>query len=442
MTALFRVSRIKEVEIADAGMRADVAEAVTSAQVSMSTSQNTQLTLHIEDPRLKLLGDDLIRVGVRARWRDLDLSVAAVETAAGAGQGEIIVKLRSRHVRRLKDRQGRLVMRNVSPTDFVRREADWAGLTVVAQPTERRDQVARDYEDDDEEAAASEPPSSWTTFRRLAREEGFVLFEAAGVLYFAKPSWLKERGADNPVSAHYLTTDEERRTMGVPACRRSIDDPGHVETTVELPYTRVDELRPGYTLTLLQVPTFEGRYLIDDVSFDLASAEHVTVRAATPDDPEPRPPEQDVDHDESGEPAPSTSGGEQTSRSSGAGSGWRWPMRGRISSRFGDRRPGGRSHAGLDIAAPTGTPIVAAKPGVVTHAGSAGGYGLAVYISHGGGVSSRYAHMSRVAVSNGRRVAAGQTIGYCGSTGQSTGPHLHFEIRHGRNAQNPTRFLP
>ena len=121
-------------------------------------------------------------------------------------------------------------------------------------------------------------------------------------------------------------------------------------------------------------------------------------------------------------------------------SGLIWPVRGRVTSGYGARW--GRTHQGLDIAAPTGTPIKAAKEGRVIHAGTMGGYGIAVILDHGGGFTTLYAHQSRLGSSKGQSVAQGQTIGYVGSTGRSTGPHLHFETRFGGSPRNPRPYLP
>lgn len=122
-----------------------------------------------------------------------------------------------------------------------------------------------------------------------------------------------------------------------------------------------------------------------------------------------------------------------------------WPVAGRVSSGFGYRihpiRGGRRLHTGLDVAAPTGTPIRAAAAGVVVAAGARGGYGLAVDIDHGA-VTTRYAHQSRLLVAAGQRVAAGQVIGLVGSTGLSTGPHLHFEVRTAAGPIDPLGWLP
>jgi len=121
-------------------------------------------------------------------------------------------------------------------------------------------------------------------------------------------------------------------------------------------------------------------------------------------------------------------------------SGLVWPVRGTLTSSFGPRW--GRQHAGIDVGARTGTPIKAAKAGEVIFAGVYSGYGKCVIIDHGGGLTTLYAHQSRLATSEGARVGQGELIGYVGSTGQSTGPHLHFETRVNGTPQNPRRFLP
>ncbi|MDY7101600.1 MAG: peptidoglycan DD-metalloendopeptidase family protein [Actinomycetota bacterium] len=101
-----------------------------------------------------------------------------------------------------------------------------------------------------------------------------------------------------------------------------------------------------------------------------------------------------------------------------------------------------RLHAGTDFGASSGTPVWAAKEGRVIHAGWRGGYGNAVVIAHDGGITTLYAHLSRVDVSNGSWVGGGEVVGAVGSTGLSTGPHLHFEVRVGGSPQNPMLFVP
>ncbi len=118
----------------------------------------------------------------------------------------------------------------------------------------------------------------------------------------------------------------------------------------------------------------------------------------------------------------------------------------RLSSNYGMRvHPvlgGLRAHKGIDIAAPIGTPIRATADGVVGMADWNGGYGLYVALDHGGNMETRYGHMSRIAVASGQQVRKGDIIGYVGSTGRSTGPHLHYEVRVAGEAVNPLMYMP
>ena len=98
-------------------------------------------------------------------------------------------------------------------------------------------------------------------------------------------------------------------------------------------------------------------------------------------------------------------------------------------------------HAGVDIPGPTGTPIYATADGVVAHAARQGGYGNMVEINHGKGIATRYGHLSKILVSDNTRVKRGQLIALMGSTGRSTGPHLHYEVRIDGHAVNPVPFL-
>jgi murein DD-endopeptidase MepM/ murein hydrolase activator NlpD len=110
-----------------------------------------------------------------------------------------------------------------------------------------------------------------------------------------------------------------------------------------------------------------------------------------------------------------------------------------ISSRFGMRW--GKMHQGVDLAVSTGTPVKAAASGTVTQAGNAGSYGLLVIIKHANGYETRYAHNSRITVKVGQYVKQGDIIAYSGNTGNSTGPHLHFEIRVNGKAVDPLNFI-
>ena len=125
--------------------------------------------------------------------------------------------------------------------------------------------------------------------------------------------------------------------------------------------------------------------------------------------------------------------------------GFGWPVVGKISSSYGWRRDpvrGGKDfHTGLDIRAPKGRPIVAAAAGRVVHSGWMGGYGRTIVISHPGGATTLYGHASKLLVGVGANVKRGQRIALVGSTGRSTGNHLHFEIRQRGTPMNPLKFI-
>src|SRR3954451_23864798 len=133
-------------------------------------------------------------------------------------------------------------------------------------------------------------------------------------------------------------------------------------------------------------------------------------------------------------PAPAPAGG-------GCGAGKiATPVSGTVTGSFGEARSG-HSHAGEDIAAPTGTAVRAAQCGTVSQAGTESGYGNIVCIQHAGGVSTCYAHLSAIDVSKGAYVHVGDVIGKVGCTGNCTGPHLHFEVRENGKATNPAPYL-
>lgn len=124
-----------------------------------------------------------------------------------------------------------------------------------------------------------------------------------------------------------------------------------------------------------------------------------------------------------------------------------WPVIGRVTSSFGERTDPfgadteGEFHRGIDIAAPSGTAIHAAGDGVVVSAGWGNGYGREVVLDHGHGITTLYAHMASIAVTAGETVSRGQVIGYVGTSGHSTGAHVHYEVRIHNTPVNPHRYM-
>jgi murein DD-endopeptidase MepM/ murein hydrolase activator NlpD len=122
-----------------------------------------------------------------------------------------------------------------------------------------------------------------------------------------------------------------------------------------------------------------------------------------------------------------------------------WPVIGRISSLFGESRASSsgeaRAHKGIDICAPQGTPVMAATDGVVSFAGTESEYGRLIVIDHGHSFSTVYGHLAKIQSRAGEKVVKGQVIGTVGLSGNTTGPHLHFEVRLNNNPVNPARFM-
>jgi murein DD-endopeptidase MepM/ murein hydrolase activator NlpD len=122
-----------------------------------------------------------------------------------------------------------------------------------------------------------------------------------------------------------------------------------------------------------------------------------------------------------------------------------WPVEGRVTASFGERidpfNGEGAFHSGVDIGSSYGSPVVAPADGLVTRSEIMGGYGKAIMIDHGNGISTRYGHLSGYAVTAGQRVHRGDVIGYVGESGRSTGPHLHYEVRINDTPVNPYKYL-
>jgi murein DD-endopeptidase MepM/ murein hydrolase activator NlpD len=122
-----------------------------------------------------------------------------------------------------------------------------------------------------------------------------------------------------------------------------------------------------------------------------------------------------------------------------------WPTKGWMSSRFGYRTSpftGQKEfHKGIDISTRMNAPVIAPANGIVSHVGWNHGYGRVLTIEHGYGVKTKYAHLQKILVKKGKHVKRGETVALVGSTGRSTGPHLHYEVHLNRVAVNPLRYI-
>ena len=286
-TAAFaRDERLSALTFRGAGLRAEVAEAVIgSPTVSLAIDEVTQVQLTVVDPGLPLAFGGYIRIGSLLMYEDLRLIVSRLEISGGpAGTGQITVTARSELVRNLKQRRGPMVMRNRSPSQFVAAETTAAGGRSVVQQSAGRSSVSRDVPVAGQSQEGSEYPSSWTTFQRLADEQGFLLFEIGNVIYFGQASWIMSRvESTQPIRVGWVGEPEATRALAMPQCTRTEDAPMDREVTLELPHTRSAEVRPGKGLELVGMPwPFAGRYIVSRVETQLSGSTPLTVTAISP----------------------------------------------------------------------------------------------------------------------------------------------------------------
>jgi len=217
-------------------------------------------------------------------YRGLKLIVSVVETSQGGGLGGITVRCRPAIVDKLKARTGVKVMKKVSPSTFVQSECKAVGATSVVQKSNKRAAIARDVKKSGESYDASSMPSSWTTFRRLADELGYVLYEVEGKVYFAQPTYIV---AQKPKVLVSWYSQDGNEPLTIPQFRRSVDDTD-IEVSLELPLERASECIPGHGLVVKGFPSFSGTYMITQVNYPLVGAGTVSVTASTVKNPEPQ----------------------------------------------------------------------------------------------------------------------------------------------------------
>ena len=433
-------------------------------KLELSTSEMSQLDFVLSDPDFSLLASGALGLGTRIDFGDIPLEVAAAEVG-GDSTPTLAVTLRSAGIMALKRKKGALVVSDTSPTDFAQREAESVGLGFVGEPSAALPQIARTAE------PGEEPESSWDVITNLANELGYITFEAKGVLYFGKPTWLIANAGGAVYTVRYPaeTSADEWGITSVPSIRRvEVADQftPPVTGTITLPYDKASKLRPGDRINLVGIPTFEAEYMVTTVPLSIDGVSPVGIGIETPTDPEPKKeePYNDPFTLDGLEPDPSAiEFFDPLPVPGGTSDEWSWPCTGQVTSGFGPR--GGRMHEGIDIGVGIGTRIHAAQAGTVVRAEFSESYGNVIYIDHGGGRQTRYAHLSEILVRKGQdfgtrreqafdtragvrqtqdtgRVERGQLIGLSGNTGRSTGPHLHFEMLFSGRPDDPMKYLP
>lgn len=269
----------------------DIAEWITGSTFSAGVDQVTEIETVIADPALQRIGAAGIFVvgDTHVTWAEIhEMVLSAVEVSGGeAGTGQARLQWRPLLVRNLKRARGPHVLRGVSASQYVVAATKAAGGQAIAQETARRTQIARDVPKDAEPPPeGANYPSDWTTFQRLAREEGFIIFEYAGIVYFGRPSWVRTRRMERNVVRWYGGT-EENQSIGFPTVRKSEDSETLVTIEARIPYRRVNEFRPGWSFDLEGIPYFSGGYMVGQLRRELSAHGIIEITAMSALDPLP-----------------------------------------------------------------------------------------------------------------------------------------------------------
>lgn len=400
---------------------ARVRDALLDATVRRAMTGASTLTMTLSDPERDLVQSTLFNQATRLELDGLHFQ----QVKLGKSGSRLPLTYETQGVVALRRQKGFLTARKgtSSRTDFARRLVDEVRYLKFQGDPGDPNLVAltRGGKDDKTE-------SSWDAMTRLAGDRAWRCFENEETIWFGSDDWLAGKGAPLVI---------RESDPGIQSIDFDADEGKRAQTVTVTCFMHRWAARPGYPVQVrgLGDVVGEGIWLVDSLERSLFKTQGtVSLVRKTRELPEPKP------------DAPSSVDGGVTSvetgtTAGGEADGWRWPADGVITGRFGDDR-GDHAHAGLDIAAPTGTPVYAARSGVVTFAGVADGYGNVIYLGHDSGFGSRYAHLSSILVPGGKAVSAGDLIGRVGSTGDSTGPHLHFEISVGGVAKDPLLYLP
>lgn len=264
-----------------------------SAHVSLAVDQVSQITLTFADPRGVIPVWNRFEVDTEVTWFDLRFTVASEEWSDRNGVEILSVDLRAAGPQAMRVVGTKAVSwTNMSPTEVLEERAKAAGMRFYGKGTARRPTITRHGRDD---TGAAQAESDWTMGQRLAREEGFWLFETADACYFAPPSWLAERTTRFPTRWPADVDEKIAETIGCPQLRRSIDTDRIAGVPIatgsmQLPPWRGYRIRPGMVTDLANMVNFDGDYLVTGVEFDLdGGVTPITIQVTQPIDPVPEP---------------------------------------------------------------------------------------------------------------------------------------------------------
>lgn len=463
------------------GLKSQLKDVTTAANHKRTADGVSNLELTVNDPAFNLLRSNILNSRITMQFEDLSFELVQIRKH-GEELSLVLEDLLVAEMRR-KTEPRKFAPGTVTRVEAARtllQEIPWARMAVGANKQEKvkielaRGQlsaVAADVEKPTAAAqgvdqnffsgggssappAAPKPAKRETTVAEGDREDTWTCLKR----WFSEVNWrcYVDKGTLNvgPDSAYTAGAPVYTVTDGMKGLSSYIDfdwDVGKpVATANYSAFIQRYAAPPGSCIELANMGPASGKWIVTETNRDLFN--YVTdfkLEYPEPELPEPDPPpvpeaQMNQAAGVSGDFFGNMGAFSMSGGSGGAvgGSGWGWPLNGPITSRFGPRKSpgsgGSRNHKGLDIGAPTGKPIAASRFGVVSHAGPLGGYGNCVVITHAGEgpgakpyAESRYAHMSTIAVRRGLVVQKGQNIGAVGMTGNTTGPHLHFEICRG-----------
>lgn len=405
-------------------LRSRIDQKITAADVVRTMEGASTFTLVIRDPERQLLDSKLFNSRVTTQVDRFSFELAQVKKM-GDDLTVVFEELAVAALRR-KNKPRKVAAGTMTREQFARALVDEVKWIKFRGPSGKQPRTKVELaRGKTKGGGGTRNENTWDALDRLAQEVNWTRFVVGDKLFFLPEKELMEGPVDFVLREGSPEVDniDFDFDIGKPVAT--------LTATVRADRWKVP---PGACVRVPDLGPAEGRWLVTEVSGSLFSAfRTVSARRPEPSLPEPEPPEQPgSDYNDTGGQGGGSAGGK------GKGD-WVWPCKGTVSSEYGSR-PGG-FHYGIDIAAPLGTPIVAARNGVVIFAGSASGYGKAVYIDHGGGVICRYGHMSVIRCARGQSVNGGDRIADVGQEGNSTGPHLHFEYRPGDSPRNPREIL-
>lgn len=275
--------RIGQLLVNGAKLRADLIERVSAASVDLSTEQVSTLDVTIADPDVALLRLDVLAKRSPVDGAGLKLQVEKRAVVDVAGAPGLQATCWPRVIARLRGAKGARVRHRISPTTYIGMDVKAAGGTFVGQPTAVRSSIARVHD-----SATNE--TDFDVHLRLAQEVGALYFEAGGVVYFGKPSWLVRRLPAIPIRWDGRRTDG--RLWSIPAMSDS-DADGSAGVTGSLvgDPLLLEQAVPGRALALRGLGAYDGLYLVTGLQMDLDGVSGATCTIAQPVDPVPQPPE-------------------------------------------------------------------------------------------------------------------------------------------------------